>query len=104
MVTLDFKKRDPIYRQIAEQIKKMIAANQLKPGDMLPSVRKLAIELDIDPNTVQRAYLNLRFEGWIDTVRGKGCFVCNPLTNCNIGFQAEYREDDRYERIHKNGT
>lgn len=94
MVTLDFKNRDPIYRQIAEQIKKMIAVNQLKPGDMLPSVRKLAIELDIDPNTVQRAYLDLRFEGWIDTVRGKGCFVSLSSPVSDHGSNRSYTEDN----------
>lgn len=86
MISLNYKSRDPIYYQIAEEIKKQITTNLLKPGDMLPSVRKLASELNVDPNTVQRAYLNLRFEGWIETVRGKGCFVCSFSSNHDIGF------------------
>ena len=94
MVILNFKKRDPIYRQIADQIKNHIMANQLKPGNMLPSIRKLAIELDVDPNTVQRAYLDLRFEGWIDTVQGKGCFVSLSPPNSNNGSNTSYMEDN----------
>lgn len=94
MVILYFKNRDPIYRQIAEQIKNHIMVNQLKPGDMLPSVRKLAIELHIDPNTVQRAYLDLRFEGWIDTVQGKGCFVSLSPPIRNNGSNTSYMEDN----------
>lgn len=97
MISLDFKSRDPIYYQIAEVIKKQITSSLLMPGDKLPSIRKLASELNVDPNTVQRAYLNLRFEGWIDTVRGKGCFACIPPAKINIGFQVEYKEVDRRE-------
>ena len=97
MVILNFKNRDPIYRQIADQIKNHIMVNQLKPGDMLPSVRKLAIELHIDPNTVQRAYLDLRFEGWIDTVSGKGCFVSSTSPVSDHGGNSSYTEDNYCE-------
>ena len=48
----------------------------LEPGDKLPSVRELASELAINPNTIQRSYRQLEMEGWIVTVPGKGCFVC----------------------------
>ena len=94
MVILNFKNRDPIYRQIADQIKNHIMANQLKPGDMLPSIRKLAIKLDVDPNTVQRAYLDLRLEGWIDTVPGKGCFVSITSPVSDHGGNSSYTEDN----------
>lgn len=94
MVILNFKNRDPIYRQIADQIKNQIMTNQLTPGDMLPSIRKLAIKLDVDPNTVQRAYLDLRFEAWIDTVRGKGCFVSLSSPVSDHGSNRSYTEDN----------
>lgn len=94
MVILNFKNRDPIYRQIADQIKNHIMANQLKPGDILPSIRKLAIELDVDPNTVQHAYLDLRFEGWIDTVPGKGCFASISSPISYHGGNSSYMEDN----------
>jgi GntR family transcriptional regulator len=65
----------PLYRQIHAQVKHAVAAGALKPGDALPSVRKLAGELGINPNTVARAYLNLEQEGVIRTVPGGGTYV-----------------------------
>ena len=57
----------------------------LVQGDKLPSVRELAVELSINPNTIQRAYRQLEMEGWIATVPGKGCFVCG----CPLGDPQE---------------
>ena len=94
MMILNFKNRDPIYRQIAEQIKNHIMVNQLKPRDTLPSVRKRTIEVHIDHNTVQRANLDLRFEGWIDTVQRKGCFVSLSSPISNNGSNTSYVEDN----------
>ena len=65
----------PIYAQIIEHYREMIAAGVMLPGERLPSVRELAVELSINPNTIQRAYRALELEGWIATVPGKGCFV-----------------------------
>ena len=65
----------PIYLQIEAQIKNAIAAGALKPGQPLPSVRKLAAELGINPNTAARAYQELEREGTIATVPGGGTFV-----------------------------
>jgi GntR family transcriptional regulator len=56
--------------------REQIAAGVLLPGDKLPSVRELAGNLTINPNTIQRAYRELEAAGWIATVAGKGCFVC----------------------------
>ncbi len=66
---------DPIYIQIAEQIKNQIISGELKEGDPLPSIRKLAQELQISVITTKRAYEELEKEGFIDTVGGKGTFV-----------------------------
>src|SRR5271155_1689345 len=65
----------PLYRQIESQLKHAVAAGALKQGDSLPSVRKLASELRINPNTVARAYQNLERDGVIRTVPGGGCYV-----------------------------
>lgn len=66
---------DPIYEQVSKQIRKQIISGLLKEGDSLPSIRKLASELQISVITTKRAYEELEKEGFIDTVGGKGCFV-----------------------------
>ncbi len=76
MIHLDYRDARPIYGQIIDGIKEQISAGVLKPGDKLPSVRELAASLTINPNTIQRAYRLLEFNGWIVTIPGKGCFVC----------------------------
>ena len=65
----------PIYEQVGQQIKAQILSGELKEGDPLPSIRKLAMELQISVITTKRAYDELEQEGFIDTVGGKGCFV-----------------------------
>jgi len=66
---------DPIYEQIARQIKNQIINGTLQEGESLPSIRKLALDLQISVITTKRAYEELEKEGFIDTVGGKGCFV-----------------------------
>ena len=75
MVHVDYRDTRPIYAQIIDGFREQIAGGALLPGDRLPSVRELAAELAINPNTIQRAYRSLEAEGWIVTVPGKGCFV-----------------------------
>lgn len=80
MVHLDYRDARPIYIQIMDGLRQQIGAGVLRQGDKLPSVRELAVELSINPNTIQRSYRQLEMEGWIATVPGKGCFVCGePL-------------------------
>ena len=76
MVHLDYRDAKPIYTQIVENFRGQIAAGILQPGDKLPSVRELASQLSINPNTIQRAYRELEMQGVIQTLPGKGCFVC----------------------------
>ena len=76
MVHLDYRDVRPIYSQIADGFRSQIKAEVLRSGEKLPSVRELAVQLSINPNTIQRAYRQLEAEGWIATVPGKGCFVC----------------------------
>ncbi len=75
MVHLDYRDSRPIYSQIIDRFREQIAAGVLQPGDKLPSVRELAAELAINPNTIQRSYRELELEGWTVSVPGKGCFV-----------------------------
>ena len=72
---LDYRDVRPIYTQITDGFKDQITTGILHTGDKLPSVRELASELAINPNTIQRAYRMLETEGWIVTVPGKCCFV-----------------------------
>jgi GntR family transcriptional regulator len=74
-ITIDIKSGVPFYRQIIEQIKFGIARGELAPGDRLPTVRQLAVDLSINPNTVVRAYRELEIEGVLDTQQGSGTFV-----------------------------
>ncbi|MDD2556623.1 MAG: GntR family transcriptional regulator [Syntrophaceticus sp.] len=67
--------QEPLYEQIASQIKNQIILGELKPGDALPSIRNLAKELQISVITTKRAYHELEKDGFIETVGGKGSFV-----------------------------
>jgi GntR family transcriptional regulator len=75
MVHLDYRDARPIYTQITDGFQDQIIAGILKPGDKMPSVRDLATQLTINPNTIQRAYRELESQGWIVSVPGKGSFV-----------------------------
>lgn len=79
MISLDFKSSKPIYEQIIEQIKFNVMKGYLKPGDSIPSVRKLALELKITPGTVAKAYQELERQEMIETIRGKGTFIASEL-------------------------
>ena len=74
-VSIDPKSGVPFYRQIIERVKFAIARDELKPGDRLPTVRQLAVDLSINPNTVIRAYREMEIEGLLVTQQGSGTFV-----------------------------
>ncbi|MBR5359893.1 MAG: GntR family transcriptional regulator [Lachnospiraceae bacterium] len=75
MITIDYQDKRPIYEQITEKLKNLIVVDVLTENDKIPSVRNLAIELSINPNTIQRAYQELERDGYIYTVKGRGNFV-----------------------------
>lgn len=79
MIILDYKSSKPIYEQITEQIKLNVMKKYLKPGDAIPSVRKLALQLEITPGTVAKAYQELERQQIIETIRGKGTFIANEI-------------------------
>jgi GntR family transcriptional regulator len=66
---------EPIYRQLVRQVKQSVAARVLSAGEQLPTVRELASELVVNPNTVARAYRELEHDGVLESVRGRGTFV-----------------------------
>jgi len=72
---VEFDQSRPIYLQIIEDIKRQIATGVLKPGDKLPSQRDLAVQLQVNANTVQRAYREMELLGIVETLRGQGTFV-----------------------------
>ena len=87
MIQIDYRDARPIYEQIVERYQFLILKNILEPGEKMPSVRQMAAELSINPNTIQRAYAMLEAEGYIVSVRGKGSFVA--------GSQALYEKKEQ---------
>ncbi len=77
MIALNYRDAKPIYQQIKDGFKKLIISGALKAGEKLPSVRSQAVELSINPNTIQRAYNELEAEGYIYSMGGKGSFVAD---------------------------
>lgn len=75
MIIIDYKDRRPIYEQIVEKFQMLIIKGVLEPDSQMPSVRKLATDLAINPNTIQRAYTMLEQSGFIYPVKGRGNFV-----------------------------
>ena len=75
MLHLDYRDSRPIHQQVRDGLRRLMVTGVLAPGDRLPSVRKLATELAINPNTIQRAYTQLEAEGFVYTVSGRGSFV-----------------------------
>ena len=75
MIVLDLKDARPLYEQIVERFKHLILCGALPEDEKLPSVRNLAMELSINPNTIQKAYGELEREGFIYSVKGRGNFV-----------------------------
>ena len=94
MIHLDYRDARPIYSQIVDRIRSQIGSGILQPGDKLPSVRELAAQLAINPNTIQRAYRELEMAGWIATVPGKGCFVCGTPCEADTDRRRLFEEFD----------
>ncbi len=78
MFQLDLKSRKSIYEQIVDNLKELIITGMLKSEDKIPSVRELSKTLTVNPNTIQKAYRELEYQGFIYTVSGLGTFVASP--------------------------
>lgn len=75
MINIDYTDRRPLYQQIMEKIENLVVRGILAPDEQLPSVRTLAMDLSINPNTVQRAYMELEKNGLIYSLPGRGSFI-----------------------------
>lgn len=75
LLALNYRDSQPIYSQIRDELRKLITAGALEPGEELPSVRDMSMGLAVNPNTIQRAYAELEAEGFIHSVPGKGRFA-----------------------------
>ena len=78
MILIDYKDRRPLYEQIVEKLSDLMVRGILEQDSQLPSVRSLATELSMNPNTIQRAYAELERQGYIYSVKGRGSFVADP--------------------------
>ena len=88
MIVLDYQDRRPLYEQVEEKFRNLILIGALEPGSRMPSVRQLAMELSINPNTIQRAYRELEAEGCIISLPGKGSFVADAADIARQKHQA----------------
>ena len=77
MITINYQSKLPLYEQIAERFQALILRGALPPGSQMPSVRSLAMELSINPNTIQKAFAMLEQQGYIYPVRGRGNYVAD---------------------------
>lgn len=93
MIQIDMKSRTPIYEQLINRIKLLMAQDVLQPGDQLPSVRVLAGELTVNPNTIQKAYRALESEGYVYSLPGKGSFVNDMKETINNDKIAQLRTE-----------
>ena len=77
MILLDYRDKRPIYEQVVDKLERLIIGGGLEANYKMPSVRSLAMELSVNPNTIQRAYAQLEQDGYIYTVSGRGSFVAH---------------------------
>jgi GntR family transcriptional regulator len=90
MVQIDFKSRKPIYEQIVDNIKRLILSGALRANDKIPSVRELAKNLAVNPNTIHKAYRELENQGYLYSVTGLGNYVAQPDSHGNAEVKKLY--------------
>ena len=87
MIVIDYRDKRPLYEQVAEKLAQLIICGALESNAKLPSVRSLAMDLSINPNTIQRAYTQLEQDGYIYTVVGRGNYVTDR-SDWQKGYQS----------------
>ncbi len=105
MINLDYNSRIAIYEQIVMEIERYIALGILKENDKLPSIRQLAVELGINPNTVKKAYSILESKNIISSLSTKGTFITNKtkdVVNEKIDKEISYIKD-KFKQLEKLG-
>ena len=89
MLALNYRDSQPLYSQIRDGLRRLIVSGALEPGEKLPSVRAMAADLAINPNTIQRAYTELENEGLIHSVPGEGSYAGGgTLASCGTWMSA----------------
>ncbi|MBP3524825.1 MAG: GntR family transcriptional regulator [Clostridia bacterium] len=96
MFLVNPKSKQPIYEQLVEQLRKQLFLGVVQAGQALPSVRQLATELGINPNTIQKAYRRMEAEGMIISVPGKGSFISDDLAD-----MLKKQRDEQLEKTRK---
>ncbi len=94
MISINYKDTRPIYEQLKDNIRRLILSGALPPDKKLPSVRELATQLAINPNTIQRAYRELEAAGYIISVPGKGSFAADAGMLANDEIKELYKKLD----------
>lgn len=79
----------PVYQQVMDGIKEMVARGILAPGERIPTVREMAAELSLNPNTIAKAYQRLEQEGIIETMRSRGTFIAEPVEAADLKVARE---------------
>ena len=92
MIRLDYRDARPIYEQVKDGLRKLMVSGVIQEGEKLPSVRTMASSLAINPNTIQRAYMELEQQGLICPVKGKGSFVTDSSRIRQIGMEETLSE------------
>ena len=100
MIILDYKDTRPIYEQVVEKFKLLILKGVIQKDEQMPSVRSLAVELSINPNTIQKAYAELERQGYIYTVKGRGNFISD---NKNLLDEGKEELKSRIVFLYKEG-
>ena len=93
MILLDYRDKRPIYEQVVEKLERLIVGGALEENTKMPSVRSLAMELSVNPNTIQRAYSELETCGILCAVPGRGCFITADATQL-LGQKARQRLEE----------
>lgn len=101
MFLIDVQSKTPIFEQLKKQILEFISIQVLSPNDKLPSVRSLASQLGVNPNTVAKAYQELETQGYIYTVKGKGCFISDNDTDAQIRLEKMKEFKDKVKEMKK---
>lgn len=96
---LDPRRRTPIYLQIVQQVKHLVAAGRLHPGDQLPTVRALAVQLHVHTNTVARAYAVLDQDGVISTQQGRGTYIARHAADASSVSHRQIELAARLDRV-----
>ena len=93
MITIDYKDRRPLYQQLMERIEEMALNGLIAADEQLPSVRSLAVDLAINPNTIQRAYGELEKKGVVYSVPGRGSFLASGQETLRTLSREKNRQD-----------